>query len=118
MTKQRRRRGSWATSRRWTAAIAREALDELERSGESVAAFASREGISDKRLYHWRSLLKDHDRPLFIEVEPRAVGRPEDHGSGGLLEVVVRSGRLVRVPPDFDATALRRLVAALEDEPC
>ena len=55
---------------------------------------------------------------MFIEVETRAVGGAEDHGSGGLFEVVVRSGRLVRVPPDFDATALRRLVAALEDEPC
>ncbi len=34
------------------------------------------------------------------------------------LEVITASGRVVRVPRDFDADTLRRLLGVLEDEAC
>ena len=43
---------------------------------------------------------------------------PSTSASSAPLELVLASGRIVRVPPDFDASALRRLVAALEDAAC
>jgi hypothetical protein len=33
------------------------------------------------------------------------------------LEVVLRDGRTVRVPPDFDAATLRQLLAVLAEAP-
>ena len=37
---------------------------------------------------------------------------------GGVLEVVVASGRVVPVPADFEARALQRLLAVLEADAC
>jgi hypothetical protein len=38
--------------------------------------------------------------------------------SHGTLEVVLGLGRVVRVPPGFDATTLRQLLAVLEEPSC
>ena len=79
--------------------------------GESLAAFAKREGFSAERLYRWRRKLTKQD---FVEIERMPVGIAD----GGVLEVVVATGRVVRVPRDFDAVALRRLIAVLETDAC
>jgi len=114
MAKRRRWRAS-ATSRRWTEQIAREVLAALEDSGESLAAFARREGISAKRLYRWQARLSAATAIGFVELRPRTDATA---GGAGVFEIVVGSGRSVRVPPDFDAVALRRLLDVLEDVPC
>jgi len=94
---------------------AREVLAALEDSGASVASFAKREGLSAARVYYWRTRLSGPSVPGFVEMVPdECVSEPRH----GVFEVVVRSGRLVRVPADFDALALRRLVAVLEGEQC
>jgi hypothetical protein len=108
---KRGKRGSWARSGRWTEREAREALSALEESGESLAAFAKREGLSSERLYRWRAKLT---KQAFVEVRPEPM-RAED---GGVLEVVVATGRVVRVPSDFNASALRRLLSVLEADAC
>ena len=87
-------------------------LGAVEESGESLAAFAKREGFSAERLYRWRRKLS---KQAFVEIERMPVG--SDDG-GGVLEVVVATGRVVRVPPDFDAVALQRLIAVLETDAC
>jgi lambda repressor-like predicted transcriptional regulator len=95
-------------------------LAALEDSGLTMAAFAVREGLDRQRLRRWRRVLGAPSRgPLFEEI-PRhevlaagaVVTEPE---AVGVLEVVLASGRVVRVPPAFDAPTLRRLLAVLDE---
>lgn len=52
----------------WTPDEARAIFDEWHRSGESVAAFARRHGVSATRLYWWRRRLDEASvvQPAFI----------------------------------------------------
>jgi hypothetical protein len=87
------------------------ALDALDRSGRSLGEFAEREGVSRQRLERWRRQLAgaDVEQPTtFVEVTPPR--RDQGH-----FEVVVGGGRVIRVPADFDAAALSRLVTVLEE---
>lgn len=99
--------------RRWTAAQARAALFALQESGLSLAAFAKREGIEPKRLYNWQARLRSGvartEKPDFVEVISRAT-EP--------LEIVLSNGHVVRIPPSFDAAALRRLLEILSQAKC
>lgn len=98
-----------ATRSRWTETEARAALAAQRSSGLSIKAFAVREGLDPQRLYTWNSRLKDSAaQPTFVEVPRHA---PE------YVEIVLRSGRVLRVVESIDEAALRRLVAALEQEP-
>lgn len=92
----------------WTEAKARSVLAALDASGLSVMQFAAREGLNDKRLYHWRARFRmaAMKKPTFVEIKPAA--------SSPIIEVVLDSGHLVRVPNGFDGVTLRRLVDALE----
>jgi hypothetical protein len=88
-------------------------LEALERSGLSVAAFAAQEGIEAQRVYRWRQRFlsgRSRSSPVFIEVTPPVA----KGGSGERYEVVLTTGVVVRVPVEFEAGVLRRLVAALE----
>src|SRR5919109_1607591 len=95
---------SYVIRRRWTVADARAALDALASSGLSTPAFAAREGLDVERLRRWRRRLES-DRPApapkFVELRPRT---PEP------IEVVLRSGQVLRVAESVDPAALLRLV--------
>lgn len=99
----------FATPRRWTEADARTVLDAARDSSLSLAAFATREGLDPQRLYFWkRRLAHDDDEtasPAFVEV--RAMG--SEH-----VEIILRSGQVLRVAASIDGGVLRRLVEALE----
>jgi len=92
---------------RWTADEAREVLAAHEGSGLSVAAFAARTGLQAQRLYAWRRQLAAESRggPAFVEVTPVVCER---------MEVVLRTGHVVRVPDAFQPESLRRLLEVLE----
>lgn len=122
MPKQRARNSStYLTRRRWTEDDAREALAAFEDSGLTMAAFVVREGLDPQRLQRWRRVLGAPSRgPEFEEIPRRevlasgaVVAEPE--AAGGVLEVVLASGRVVRVSPAFDAPTLRRLLAVLDE---
>ena len=107
------RRATFTTRRYWTSADAQSALSALAVSGLSLAKFAEREGLVAERLYRWRRQLGAASTdvakpPAFIEVRPRA---------SVPVEIVLRSGRTLRVSESIDAPALRRLVEVLE-QPC
>ena len=77
-----------------------------------------REGLDPQRLRRWAHDLETVAEPepaaalppKFVEVRPRAV-EP--------VEVVLRSGRVLRVAESIDTAALVRLVEALERaDPC
>lgn len=107
----------YLTRRRWTVADGRSALTAWDASGISMLAFAKREGLDVHRLYRWRRRLEAEGSAgaaeatrEFVELRPRDV-QP--------VEVVLRSGRVLRVSETIDAPALLRLVRALEeDAPC
>ncbi len=85
-------------------------------SGLSVAAFCARHDLAPASFYAWRRTLQRRDAPpaAFVPVQLVAEAAP-----AGALEVVLADGRVVRVPPGFDAATLRQLLAVLrEDPPC
>jgi hypothetical protein len=95
-------------------------LKELEKSGLSVRKFAAREGLKAGSLSFWRWKLDRAGRstetqriaPLkFVELTGEF---PATAPAAMEFEVVLGSGRIVRVPGGFDACELARLVMALE----
>ncbi len=106
--KQRMSEGHWRT-----------VVREQESSGRTVKEFARSRGLSAATLYWWRSALGRRGAPKSdrIRLAPvTVVGSTTSNreSSGADFEVVLRSGRRVFVPDCFDADALRRLVAVLE----
>lgn len=107
-------------AKRWSAADARGALAAARDSGLSLRAFARREGLDPQRLYWWHRRLgadataarraAEAEAPTFVEIEP-GVGLVSDAPA---IEVVLRNGRVLRVPRSFDAPALGRLIELLE----
>jgi hypothetical protein len=50
---------------------AREVLEALERSGETVAAFAAERGLDPQRIYYWRRRVAGGDPITFHELVVR-----------------------------------------------
>jgi hypothetical protein len=96
-------------SQRWTEGEAETVLEALDVSGLSTAEFASLKGIDPQRLYFWRRRLGQARRvapaPAFVEVRSRSIGH---------VEIVLRSGRILRAAESIEAAVLRRSVDALE----
>jgi transposase-like protein len=110
------RRPNPATEQRW--------LDLVRRwqcSGQSVRAFCRRQRLSAPSFYLWRRRLRQRGRlgppdaapPAFVKLTVAAApaARPA-------LELVLAGGRVLRVPPGFDAASLRQLLRLLEEPPC
>jgi transposase-like protein len=97
-----------ASKRRWTVDDARSILEGVTASGLTVREFAEREGVDPQRLYRWRSVIDERRGPVFVEVARPTPARP--------VEVLLRSGHVVRVSEGFPEEALRRVVAILGDE--
>lgn len=98
-----------AARKRWTPDTARRLNDAWRAHGGPLAEFARAIDCQYERLRRWTHLLDNPQQPPpvhFIELT-----RPPSHP----LEVIV-DGITIRVPPDFDPTTLRRLIATLA--PC
>ena len=100
---------------RWTAGDAQSILEFWPSSELSLSAFARRHSVDPRRLYWWRGRLRQ-TAGAAISFEEVKLPRATIEG-GGTFEVVLRSGLVVRVASSFDAAALRRLIAALENAP-
>lgn len=90
----------------------KELLAEQQASGLSVAAFARERGLPRWKLYEGRQRLrkrksraKDAD---FIQVHVRPV-----EPASSPIEVELKAGMRVQVPPGFDEDELRRLLGVL-----
>lgn len=124
------RLGSTTTKR---AQEMRRVLARWVRSGLTQRAFAKREGIAASTMAWWGHVFRQAGKRT-----KRASQRPRRRGRGrsvtppafvevkmgsaaptpaAPLEVVVRTGVVIRVPAAFDAPSLRAVVAAL-DSPC
>jgi len=104
---------SYRTSLRWTEKEARAVLAAFAASRLTMRAFASREGLDAQRLYVWRRKLETSagksktSPPPFVEIRP---------GRADRVEVVVRTGRVLRCAEEISTSALLRLIEALEHE--
>lgn len=92
-------------------------VTQWKKSGLTAAAFAAEQGLNPGTLYWWSSALQrpaargaalgfarvvTADLPLSPSVEP------------AVLDLVLASGRIVRVRQGFDPALLRALLEAIE----
>jgi transposase-like protein len=113
------------------------------RSGRSVRAFCGEHDISEPSFFAWRRTLAERDRqrtrrserrrreskasaggddrpstskadqqPAFV---PLRVVATASQRPGTAFKVVLKGGRVVRVPAHFDAASLRQLLVILEE---
>ncbi len=104
-----------ARKRRWTAHDAEIVLTAAGSSGLSLRAFAVTHGMDVQRLYHWRKELRREradEAVRFEELVVRHAGSSES--AVARVEIVLRSGIVVRVGAGFDEPTLLRVIAILE----
>src|SRR5262245_37540222 len=104
----------------------RAAIEEWQQSGQSVTAFCQQRRLQLPSFFRWRKLLGVRDQPA---VAPEAVPaqsalflpvqlRPQAAAAEPPFEIVLASGRLLRVRPGFDPAQLRLLLGVLEGASC
>jgi hypothetical protein len=102
-----------AQRRYWRAAEGRIVVEAWRGSGERLASFARRHGLSRKRVAWWASRLEGR-RPAAVRFHPvRLVGGGSIDGAA--LELEVEHGWRLRLPRGFEAEELRRVLAVLEE---
>src|SRR5262249_36085764 len=88
----------------------RERIAEQERSGVSVPRFCEEQGLTEPSFYVWLKRLRKQQPMRFALVEtPPARQRATELD----LELVLTTGERLRIGAGVDATALRRVLAAL-----
>lgn len=103
--------------KRWTESEARSILDEASRSGRTLRDYGVARGFGARRLDRWARRLglaaAGEPQVSFEEIVPV-------RGSTAVepFEVVLSSGRVVRVPPSFETAVLQRLLGLLENDAC
>jgi transposase len=114
--------------RRWSDDEKARIIEETLVPGARVAEVARRHGVSASLVFGWRRLARDgllgRGVPALVPVEivapvpalpaptPSSVPRPRR--SAGLIEIELSQGRRLRVGPDVDGDALRRVLDALD----
>ena len=114
--------------RRWSDDEKARIIEETLVPGARVAEVARRHTVSASLVFGWRRLarggLLGRGAPALVPVEivapvpalpapkPPSVLRPRR--SAGLIEIELSQGRRLRVGPDVDGDALRRVLDALD----
>ena len=112
------------------------------RSDQTIRDFCGQHHVSEASFFAWRRTIAERDRQSVrsrrtstkpassthsarqrqghAKAEPAFVPLRVVHPvSNAAFEVVLKNGRVVRVPAPFDADTLRQLLAILEEErPC
>jgi hypothetical protein len=98
-TQSRRERAQWVA--RWKA------------SGRTATEFGAEHGLTAGKLYGWAREGKGETREAtFVEVRARDLATVA--APAGVVEVLLRGGRVVRVSGVVDPSVLRSVVEALE----
>jgi transposase len=125
-----------ATRRIWSTADRQRIVGEATVPGVNASAVARRNGVALSLLYRWRKEAAAafaqtappprHEGPrpsaasAFVPVALMAAPQlpvspaPITSSQPSLIEITLMGGRTVRVSADVDASALARIVAALE----
>jgi transposase-like protein len=96
----------------------RKRLAEWKASGLNVREFCQQEGVTPTAFAHWRKEIAARDARRTEAAEPLFVPVDITPTPAAALDVVLRGGRMVRVPPGFDPVHLRAVMAALEEPSC
>ncbi len=88
-------------------------------SGQTIRAFCHAQRVSEPSFYAWRRIIAQRERqqPAFVPVRVTSTPTTPTSTTSIPLELVLASGRVVRVPSGFDADTLRQLLAVLHDLP-
>ena len=93
-------------------------LRDHRRSGLSLLAFARKEGLCYASLMRWRSRHHNGTNALVssdLGADPRFVPvQIESEGLSGDYVLSWPTGRSLKIPPQFETDALRRLLSVLE----
>ena len=110
------------TRRKWS--VAEKAAVVAETAASSVSSVARRHGIASSVVFRWRRELGAGGRQAkrkagtaFVPVAlPAPVTTPVSAAlpGGGLIEIELSGGPLVRVDGSVDVNALRRVIAVLD----
>jgi len=97
----------------------RDRVTRWKASGLNVRAFCRAEGLSEPSFYSWRRTIAERDAalaapnaPAFVPVHVLPATSPP------ALELVLRSGHVLRIPHGCDPEQLRAVLAALEGSSC
>jgi hypothetical protein len=111
---RRRAKGEWPE--RWTREDAERVLAAWRASGLELSVWCRREGLGYERVRRWRGQLASHQprvkKSVLLPVE---VMGDSQTALAGAFELELAQGRRLRVPSDFDETALARLIRVVED---
>ena len=115
-----------STRREWPALDKQRILAEAAEPGANISEVARRTGVAQSLLYRWRkdAAVAAQRAVTFVPIaisapstiEPATVIAPpaSDPSSNTEIEIILANGRRVRARAGIDATALARIVRALE----
>jgi len=103
-----------AAGRYWRERDARVVVEAWRRSGENLSQFARHYGIAPQRLVRWWSRLEQEQETEAVQFHPVQLVDGAA-SSGQTIEIDLVDGRRVRVPHDFVAEDLRRVLTVLEE---
>jgi transposase len=111
------------TRRRWSEDEKQAIIAEVLQPGVNVSAVARRHGIKPSLLFRWRKLAKNEAKPAAPAFLPISLTAPAKSGEAGCnrndseapaadnrIEIELANGRRVRVGPDADMNALKRIL--------
>lgn len=90
-------------------------VEESEATNLSIREFCEQSNVPIGQLYAWRKKLRtvEPKRSGFTPVR-LAAATESPQASAGVLEVVLRNGRIIRVTSPVDVHVLRAVVQAVE----
>ncbi len=99
----------------------REIVTAWRKSGQSVSAFCREHDVPQASFYSWRQTLRERDRqdqaaPARGTPQPTLV--PVRVVTDAMVEVVLPTGVVLRVPVGVDANAVVTLITALRAPSC
>jgi transposase-like protein len=100
----------------------RQLLKRWQRSGLSIRAFCQQHHCSEPSFYAWRRILEQRDRQTSTAPAPVTFVPLQIHQAApaqdATLELLLATGRRLRIPPGCSAALLRLVLDVLEDTPC
>jgi transposase len=112
-----------STRRRWRREQKLAILAEVDAPGGSVSEVARRHALHTSLLFRWRRDLTKRARSasappeqsfLPVRLPPPSMPAPQAPARSGTIEVVLASGRTLRIGAEVDPAMLVRIVEALE----